>query len=437
MTSHRKILIVAYPRQGMINPSIRLANRLIIMGAEVTFATSIFGIHRVNKEAIPHGLILAPFSDGHDNGVQQTTTRQQNFSDFSTNGASAITEILKSASAEGHPFDNLVYTIVVPWAAKVANVNGVKSTLLWCQPATVLDIYYYYFNGYESLISSNKNNPSYPINLPGLPPLTIADLPSFFLPSSKPNEQDFMLQILKDHIDVLKISPKVLVNTFDELEFESIRAIKKLEVLPVGPLIPLDGKGLLDNCIQWLNTKPKSSVVYVSFGTLGSFSLDQMEEIATGLLEIGRPFLWVIRDVEQAKGLSKIEELEKFGMIVNWCAQVLVLSHQAVGCFLMHGGWNSTIEALGAGVPTVVFPRSSDQGTIGKMFEDVWKTGVRVKKREGDEMVEGKEIKRCVELVMGDGEMKRNADKWRDLSIEALKDGGSSAINLNAFLTHA
>ncbi|KAJ0703009.1 putative crocetin glucosyltransferase [Helianthus annuus] len=68
------------------------------------------------------------------------------------------------------------------------------------------------------------------------------------------------------------------------------------------------------------------------------------------------------------------------------------------------------------------------------MIEDVWKTGVKVKRRERDGMVEGNEIKRCVEIVMQDREMRRNAEKWRELARKALKDGESSTLNLQAFL---
>lgn len=449
MTAHRKILIVAYSGHGHVIPSLRFAKRLLNMGVDLTYSTSLSVVRRMEKETIPHGLTFAPFSDGHDGGKQPDTTLQQFITDFATNGASAVAEIISSATAAGQPFDHLVYTTVIPWAARVADAHGIKSTLLWCQPAIILDIYYYYFNDYESLISSNNSNPTFPINLPGLPPLTVADLPSFLLLSS-PKEHDFLLPILKDHVDVLKLSSRILVNSFSELEFESIRAIEKLEYLPIGPLVPSEffvgkestnnssGKDLLkkpeDDYIQWLNTKPKSSVVYVSFGTIATFSMDQMEEMAIGLLESCRPFLWAIGDSGIAERLSKIEELKKQGMIVNWCSQVEVLSHEAIGCFLTHCGWNSTVEALVGGVPMAVFPQWSDQGTNGKMVEDVWRTGVRVRRREEDGMVEGREIERCVKIVMGDEEMKKNAEKWRDLAREALNNGGSSTINLQAFL---
>ncbi|PWA54376.1 UDP-Glycosyltransferase superfamily protein [Artemisia annua] len=450
MTAHHRILIVVFPGQGHINPSLQFAKRILSMGVEeVTFCTNMSVVRRIEKQTTHHGLTFAPISE---NDPKPNETLEQFCSDFATNGAPAVSDIIKSAAASGNPFDHLVYTTIVPWAAGVAKAHGIKSTLLWCQSATILDLYYYYFNGFGDLISCSNKNPSFAITLPGLPPLNTCDLPTFFLPS-RPQEHDFAIPLFKDHIDVLGENPRVLISTFNELEVEPIRALKNLELLPVGPLIPsafLDGQDPSDNSfggdlfeksvedyIKWLNTKPKSSVVYVSFGSMSTLSFDQAEEMANGLLESGRPFLWVIRDGGETLEVSKIEEMKKQGMIVGWCSQVEVLSHQAIGCFVSHCGWNSTVEALAAGVPTVAFPQWTDQGTNAKMIEDVWKTGVRVRKREGHEVVDGKEIERCVKMVMGNEEMRRNAEKWKDLARKAVNNGGSSTINLQAFLDDA
>ncbi|KAL8211367.1 hypothetical protein R6Q57_005804 [Mikania cordata] len=454
MACNQKILIVAYSGKGHINPALRFASRLLKLGVDVTFCTSLSVVQRIDKETIPTGLTFAPFSDGYDAGKHPNTPLQQFISDFETNGARAVAEIIISATAAGQPFDCVVYTTVIPWVARVAHAHGIKPALLWCQSATILDIYYYYFNSseYQSLISSNNNNPTFPINLPGLPPLTIADLPSFLL-ASCPKEHEFLVPLLKDHIDVLKISPTIVVNTVDVLEFDSIQAIENLDFLPIGPLIPSESYDHKDSLkyslgmdfiektvddqydhIEWLNRQEKSSVVYVSFGTIATFQMEQLEEMAIGLMAIRRPFLWVIRDDEQAERVRKIDGLEKQGLIVCWCSQTEVFSHQSVGCVVMHCGWNSTVEVLVAGIPTVAFAQWSDQETNAKMIEDVWKIGVRVRTRERDGMVEGMEIKRCVDMVMEDQQMKINAVKWKELTREALINGGSATINLQTFL---
>ncbi|KAH7521575.1 hypothetical protein FEM48_Zijuj07G0047900 [Ziziphus jujuba var. spinosa] len=141
--------------------------------------------------------------------------------------------------------------------------------------------------------------------------------------------------------------------------------------------------------------------------------------------------------MKEENGLSRREELEKVGKIVHWCSQMEVLSNPSLGCFVTHCGWNSTLESLVCGVPMVGFPQWSDKGTNTKLIEDSWKVGMRERaNKEG--IVEGDEIKMCLELVMGDGEkgeeIRWNAKKWKDFSREAAMEGGSSYKNLIAFL---
>jgi hypothetical protein len=64
-----------------------------------------------------------------------------------------------------------------------------------------------------------------------------------------------------------------------------------------------------DHYIEWLNSKPKSSVIYVSFGSLLVLVKQQMEEIARGLLDCDRPFLWVIRAKENGEEEKEEEKL--------------------------------------------------------------------------------------------------------------------------------
>ncbi|CAN0912382.1 UDP-glycosyltransferase 75C1 [Linum grandiflorum] len=150
----------------------------------------------------------------------------------------------------------------------------------------------------------------------------------------------------------------------------------------------------------------------------------QKEEMGKGLLSSNRPFLWVMRKEYEKEGNG--EEAEEGE----------VLSHEAVGCFVTHCGWNSTLEGMCLGVPLVAFPQWSDQMTNAKLVEDVWKIG----KLESEEaVVEGDEIRRCLDLVMGEGgqvgeQVRKNANKWKQLAKDAMREGGSSHSNLQAFV---
>ncbi|KAI8003520.1 hypothetical protein LOK49_LG08G02219 [Camellia lanceoleosa] len=272
------------------------------------------------------------------------------------------------------------------------------------------------------------------------------------------NTFNFGLPGFKEQLDAFdaEVNPKILVNTFDALESQALRAIGKHNLIAIGPLVPsafLDGKHPSDNdfggdllqksrdYVEWLDSKPQSSVVYISFGSFFNLQLQEMEEIARGLLESNRPFLWVLRVLadgeKQEDKLSCREKLEKQGLIVPWCSQVEVLSHPPVGCFVTHCGWNSTLESLVLGIPVVCLPQFTDQPTNAKLLEDEFKTGVRATKND-EGIVEGDEIKRCIELVMGDGEIgeeiKKNSKKCKYLAKEAVKEGGSSHKNLRTFV---
>ncbi|TKY59938.1 Anthocyanidin 3-O-glucoside 5-O-glucosyltransferase [Spatholobus suberectus] len=104
----------------------------------------------------------------------------------------------------------------------------------------------------------------------------------------------------------VETKPRILVNTFEALEAEALRAVDEFNMIPIGPLIPsalLDGKDPADTsfggdifrpangCDEWLDSKPEMSVVYVSFGSFCVLSKTQMEELARALLDCGSPFL--------------------------------------------------------------------------------------------------------------------------------------------------
>ncbi|KAM4085323.1 hypothetical protein ACJW30_10G018400 [Castanea mollissima] len=397
-------LLVTYPAQGHINPALQFANRLIHLGGggrrvHVTFAITISAHRRMIKSPSPDGLSCATFSDGYDDGFKPEDKIHEHLDQLKCNGTKALTELIVSNANQG-----------------LARELHLPSTLFWIQPAMVLDIYYYYYNGFADVIGNCNNDPSHSIQLPGLPLLTSHELPSFMLAS---NTYDYLLPIFQADLKALeKLSkPRVLVNTFDALEIEALKAIEKLNLVAVGPLIPSaylderDSSNGSKDYMEWLNSKPESSMIYVSFRSISMLMKQQMEEIARGLLDCGRPFLWVIRAKEngEEEKLSCKKELEEKGMIVPWCSQV----------------------------PMVAFPQWIDQGTNAKLIEDVLKTGVKVT-TNNDGIVVGDEIKRCLELVAGDGErgkeMRRNAMKWKELAREAVNQGGSSYSNLKAFV---
>ncbi|KAH0641559.1 hypothetical protein KY289_032533 [Solanum tuberosum] len=198
-------------------------------------------------------------------------------------------------------------------------------------------------------------------------------------------------------------------------------------------------KPMTNECLNWLNHQPISSVLYVSFGSFAIVEAEQMEELAWGLKNSNNNFLWVVRSTEEPK-LPKdfLEELtiEK-GLVVPWCPQLQVLEHESIGCFLTHCGWNSILEAISLGVPMVAMPQWTDQPTNAKFVKDVWEIGVRAKQDEKG-IVRREVIEECIKLVMEEEKgklIRENAKKWKEMARNAVDEGGSSDKNIEEFVS--
>lgn len=228
---------------------------------------------------------------------------------------------------------------------------------------------------------------------------------------------------------------------------------RQYSITPIGPTIPSTymDKRVKDNkdyglslfkpdtesCMDWLDSRETCSVVYVSFGSLFILKEKQIEEIACSLKRSNHYFLWVVREIEKEKIPSSfLDETSEKGLVVTWCPQLQVLAHKAVGCFMTHCGWNSTLEAMSLGVPMVAMPQWADQTTNAKFVADVWRVGVRVK--VGEEGIVAKEEidLRIREVMEGETaiEIRENCQKWEKLAKEAVDEGGSSDKNIEKFV---
>lgn len=236
---------------------------------------------------------------------------------------------------------------------------------------------------------------------------------------------------------------------------------KRWPIKTVGPTIPsayLEGElendksyGLKhlkmeDNgkILEWLDTKENGSVIYISFGSLVVLPHEQVDELANCLKSItttttNLSFLWVLRESEIEKLPNNfIQSTSHKGLVVNWCCQLQVLSHNAIGCFVTHCGWNSTIEALSLGVPMVAVPQWIDQTTNAKFVADVWEVGVRVKIGSDKGIATKEELEASIQRVFGGdhgkNEIKINSTNLMKLAKEAMKEGGSSYKNIEEFV---
>ncbi|OMO55938.1 hypothetical protein CCACVL1_26889 [Corchorus capsularis] len=74
-----QVLLVTFPAQGHINPSLQFAKKLIGYGVHVTFMTAASALNRMNKTSTVDGLSYASFSDGYDEGFKRGTVEPDHY----------------------------------------------------------------------------------------------------------------------------------------------------------------------------------------------------------------------------------------------------------------------------------------------------------------------------------------------------------------------
>ncbi|OIV93093.1 hypothetical protein TanjilG_05694 [Lupinus angustifolius] len=441
------VIVLPYPSQGHINPLLQFAKRLSSKGVKATFATTHY---TVNTIKVPN-IEVEPISDGFDHaGFAQARNVELFLSSFRTNGSRTLSNLVEKFQHTNTPVTCIVYDSFLPWALDVAKKHGIYGASFFTNSAAVCNIFCRIHHG---LLELPVKIEDLPLFVPGLPPLNCQDLPSFIrFPESYPA---YMAMKLSQFSNLNK-ADWMFVNTFEALEGEVVKSLTELcPAKLIGPMVPsayLDGriegdkgygaslwKPLGEECIKWLKSKAPKSVVYISFGSMVSLTKEQMEEVALGLKESEVSFLWVLRESEHSNlPHGYIDSIKEKGLIVTWCNQLELLANQAIGCFVTHCGWNSTLESLGLGVPVVCLPQWADQLPDAKFLEDVWEVGVRPKEDDKG-VVRKQEFVESLKVVMvgkRSQEIRKNASKWMKLARDAVGENGSSDKNINDFVNY-
>ncbi|CAN4077171.1 unnamed protein product [Withania somnifera] len=413
-THEAHCLILPYPVQGHINPMVQFSKRLQSKGVKITIAPTKSFLKTMQD--LPTSMSIEAISDGYDDGGRdQAGSFVAYVTRFKEVGSDTLSQLIKKLTSCGCPVNCIVYDPFLPWAVEVAKNFGLAIAAFFTQSCAVDNIYYHVHKGVLKL------------------PLTQVDEEILVLGFSSPiksSDKGYFEMLVNQFSNLDKVD-WVLINSFYELEKERLHDDKEYGLSIFKPMT--------NECLNWLNHQPISSVVYVSFGSLAKLEAEQMEELAWGLKNSNKYFLWVVRSTKEPK-LPKnfIEELpSEKGLVVSWCPQLQVLEHKSVGCFLTHCGWNSTLEAISLGVPMVAMPQWTDQPTNTKLVKDVWEMGVRAKQDEKG-IVRREVIEECIKLVMEDEKgkfIRENAKKWKELARNVVDEGGSSDKNIEEFVS--
>ncbi|GLJ04778.1 hypothetical protein SUGI_0003140 [Cryptomeria japonica] len=458
------VVVLAFPQAGHTNPMLQFSKDLASQGVIITLVSFAFDHHRMLKadktlQRLGIRIRFESIPDRLPPGIDIVSDVLYVFRHLQHIDGSDLEELIHRINVTGPPVTCIVYDAFMPWVAQVSTKLKIPRAVFYTQSATVAAIYHHF--KYVEKWNNCEQDSNDVVVIPAIGEMRMADLPSaFFPPLLVTGNLDDNLSF----VEGFNGASWVILNTFDELEDKAMNYLREanVPVCTVGPAIPsafLDGRNSEDTqfggspweeeteeCMEWLQSKPPHSVVYVSFGSVATISAQQIREIGRGLQRSGQNFLWAIRP---SAGQTTVwenfwegfaEEIGDRGLIVKWSPQLKVLNHPSVGAFMSHCGWNSTLEALSSGVPLLACDLRFDQPTNCKFMVEVWKMGVKLRRTQhvdGNATFEWDEIERCVRRVICSeegAELRKNAVHWKESAKKAKMEGGSSHSNVDRFV---
>ncbi|GMP54472.1 hypothetical protein CsSME_00019637 [Camellia sinensis var. sinensis] len=374
-----------------------------------------------------------------------------------------VSEIVSKSESESTPrLAGFVIDMFCTPMIDVANEFGVPTYVFFTSSAASLGLMFH-INTLQQDITELEDSDA-ELNVPAY----ANPVPAKFLPSVLFDKEggSMFLNIAKR----CRETKGIIVNTFTELEFRALMSLQEdhtnPQMYPVGPVLNLKGSSPNEaqnsqseaDIMRWLDDQDPSSVVFLCFGSMGSFDGDQVKEIARALESCGYRFLWSLRQPPPKGEIGLPKEYEnptnvlpegfldrtaEIGKVIGWAPQVAVLSHRAVGGFVSHCGWNSTLESLWCGVPVATWPMYAEQqmnafqlvrefGMAAEIKMD-YRKDYRMKKMPV--MVTADEISSGIRRLMdGSDEIKHKVKKMSEKSRIAVMEGGSSYNSLGCFI---
>nr|ACG29696.1 cytokinin-O-glucosyltransferase 2 [Zea mays] len=461
---------VPFPAQGHVTPMLKLAKVLHSRGFHITFVNSEFNHRRLLRSrgasaldglpdfrfaAIPEGLPPSDADATQDVPSLCRATMENCLPHF----RSLLAEL--NSNPDVPPVTCVVGDDVMSFTLEAAREVGVPCALFWTASACGYLGYRYYRDLMEKGIFPLKDAEQLTNGFLDTPTdwalgmskhTRLKDFPSF-VRSTDPDE--FMFHFALKVTEQIVGADAVILNTFDELEQEALDAMRAMipssaSIHTIGPLAflaeeivprggPTDalGSNLWKedvSCFEWLHGRAPRSVVYVNYGSITVMTNEELVEFAWGLANSGHDFLWIIRPdlVNGDAAVLPPEFLEAIrgrGHLASWCPQEVVLRHEAVGVFLTHCGWNSTMESLCAGVPMLCWPFFAEQQTNCRYTCVEWGVAMEIGQDVRREAVEEK-----IREAMGGEkgmEMQRRAGEWQQIGLRATRPRGRSYANLD------
>ncbi|CAA3011328.1 7-deoxyloganetic acid UDP-glucosyltransferase [Olea europaea subsp. europaea] len=466
------VLIFPLPIQGHVNTMLKLAELLCLSSLDVTFMVSEFSHSRLLK----HSTVISRFEqyprfhfESISDGLHDDHPRAgEQVMDILPSTKNITGPLFKQMMVEKNllssntrrPVTCIIADGVLSFACDFAEEKGIP--LIFFRTISACSFWAYFcipelIAAGEIPLKAGIGKDQIVKSVPGMEGfLRYRDLPSF----CQVNDiNESKLHSIESETRQTTRAQAVILNTFEDLEGAIVSHIQKHipRIFTIGPnnahlksrLAQKESeKSILSSsfweenrsCIDWLNAQPPKSVIYVSFGSITVVSRDQLLEFWHGLVNSGQRFLWVMRPDSIAGEDKKNQipvELEEGtkarGYMVEWAPQEEVLNNAAVGGFLTHSGWNSTLESIVAGVPMICWPYFADQTITSRFVSEVWKIGFDLKDTCDRQIIE-KVVRELIEVRKN--EFMERAENIAKLARKAVSEGGSSYCNFDSLIDY-
>lgn len=296
-TAPPHLLLICFPGQGHVNPMLRLAKRFAAKGLLVTFSstsdvgakiTASSGVEAGGDGvALGLGRIRFEFLDDHFDGKDLDDLMRH----LETTGPPAFAALIARQADAGRPVACVVGNPFLPWALDVAHDAGIPAAVLWVQSCAVFSLYYHHVHGLVEFPAEDDMEAR--VELPGLPAMSVADVPSFLLPS---NPYKLLTDAILNQFRTIHKASWVFVNSFTELERAAVDALPGVipappPLIPVGPLVELEEEEAVstahidmirvaEDCAQVAGVRSPRSIMYASRGSLVVLSAEVVAEMA-------------------------------------------------------------------------------------------------------------------------------------------------------------
>ncbi|KAI3458623.1 hypothetical protein Pfo_015286 [Paulownia fortunei] len=457
------VLIFPLPLQGPVNSMLKLAELLCLADLHITFLVTDYIYARLQRhsniqtrfKSYP-GFQIRTISDGLPENHPRGDKFLELFESLRTKTKPLFKEMLSCGSLSSR-VSCIIADGILGFTCDVANEVGVPIFYVRTISAACLWVFFCLPKLIEAgeLPFEGDDLDIVVKSVPGMERyLRRRDLPSFCRSGDIANPN---IEMYKTECKENPRAYGLILNTFEELEGPILSEMRTVcpNIYTIGPLhahlkaklaanatsLPAFSNSLWEEdrtCMAWLDSQPLKSVIYVSFGSLAVMTNDQLMEFWHGLVNSGQKFVWVIRpdsvagkDWESKIPVELSEGTKQRGYIVGWAPQEEVLAHPAIGGFLTHSGWNSTLESIYEGVPMICWPYFIDQQVNSRLVEEAWKLGLDMKDTCDRSIIE----KMVVNLMeVRKEEFLQRADQMAKSAKRCLSEGGSSYGNVERLI---